>query len=119
MRKCLATVSFLGLMIAVLLGGFGFVNVSFAQQEQFVPVGPPVMMTTVQPAVPNATGAESAIESVDHTLDALRDHTLDALKDPSAVGREILRRGIDGINSLGSNCGCLPPDTNAAVSEDF
>jgi hypothetical protein len=108
MKKCLATVS---LMIAVLLGGFGFVNVSLAQQWQFVPVGPPILMTDAQRAVPNAPGVQFAIESVDNTLDAV--------KEPSAVGRDILRRGIDGINFLGSNCGCLPPDTNAAVSKDF
>src|SRR5262249_11587089 len=108
-KKCLATVSVCGLMIAVLLGGFGSVNVSLAQESQFVPVGPP--MTYLQGAVPNAPGVESAIESVDDTLDAVK--TL------SAVGRDILRRGIDGITFLGSSCGCLPPDTNAAVSKDF
>ena len=32
MRRCLATVSICGLMITVLLGGFGFVNVSLAQE---------------------------------------------------------------------------------------
>jgi hypothetical protein len=103
-------------MIAVLLGGFGFVNVSLAQQWQFVPVGPPMPVTNAQIAVPNAESAapnapDVAIESVDLTLDAIRR--------PPAVNHEILRRGIDGINFLGSNCGCLPPDTNAAVSNDF
>src|SRR5262245_25631843 len=109
MKTCLATVSVCGLMIAVLLGGFGFVNVSLAQEWQFVPVGPP--STDLQTAVPNAPSVEFAIKSVDHTLDAV--------KEPSAVGSDLLRRGIDGINFLGSNCGCLPPDTNAAVSKDF
>src|SRR5262249_5326848 len=99
MKTCLATVSVCGLMIAVLLGGFGFVNVSLAQEWQFVPVGPP--STDLQTAVPNAPSVEFAIKSVDHTLDAV--------KEPSAVGSDLLRRGIDGINFLGSNCGCLRP----------
>lgn len=28
-------------------------------------------------------------------------------------------QNIDGINFLGSNCGCLPPDSNAAVGSNF
>src|SRR5262245_31590732 len=58
MKKCLATVSVCGLMIAALLGGFGFVNVSLAQEWQFVPVGPPILMKDVQVAVPNAESAD-------------------------------------------------------------
>src|SRR5215831_10396049 len=116
LKRCLATVSVCGLMIAALLGGFGFVNVSLAQQLQFVPVGPPILMKDVQLVVPNAESADPnapgvAIESVDLTLDAV--------SQPPAVNHDILRRGIDGINFLGSTCGCLPPDTNAAVSNDF
>jgi len=116
MKRCIATVSVWGLMIAVLLGGFGFVNVSLSQQWQFVPVGPPMPVTNLQLAVPNPESAvpnapDVAIEPVDLTLDAVRQ--------PPAVNHEILRRGIDGINFLGSTCGCLPPDTNAAVSNDF
>ena len=30
-----------------------------------------------------------------------------------------LGQGYDGIDFLGSNCGCLPPDTNAAVGNNF
>ena len=30
-----------------------------------------------------------------------------------------LGQSYDGIDSLGSNCGCLPPDTNAAVGNNF
>jgi hypothetical protein len=105
MKKCLPSVSVCGLMIALLLGSFGFVNVSFAQQWQFVPVGPPMLPTNAQPAVSNAPTPSITPGN--------------PVKDPSAVRGEILRGGIDGIDFLGSNCGCLPPDTNAAVSNDF
>src|SRR5215475_6634196 len=76
MKKCLETVSVCGLVIALLLGGFGFVNVSLAQEWQFVPVGPPVPITNAQLAVPNAESAvpnapDVAFESVNLTLDAV------------------------------------------------
>src|SRR5262249_20097242 len=107
MKKCLGTVSVCGLMIAVLLGAFRSVNMSLAQQWQFVRVGPPMVVTDAQLAVPNAESAvpnatDVAFESVNLNLDAVRQ--------PPAVNYEILRRGIDGITFLGSNCGCLPPD---------
>src|SRR5262245_32591366 len=116
LKGCLATVSVCGLMIAALLGGFGSVNVSLAQQWQFVPVGPPMLMKDVQVAVPNA---ESAVPNAPDVAFESVNLTLDAVSQPPAVNHDILRRGIDGINFLGSNCGCLPPDTNAAVSNDF
>src|SRR5215813_1078153 len=116
MKRCLATVSVCGLVIAALLGGFGFVNVSLAQQWQFVPVGPPIPLTDAQMAVPNA---ESAVPNAPDVAFESVNLTLDAVIQPPAVNHEILRRGIDGVNFLGSNCGCLPPDTNAAVSNDF
>ena len=34
-------------------------------------------------------------------------------------GETIIRRSYDGIDFLGSNCHCLPPDTNAAVGNGF
>jgi hypothetical protein len=38
----------------------------------------------------------------------------------STSGAEtIIRQSYDGIDFLGSNCHCLPPDTNAAVGNDF
>src|SRR5262245_56440110 len=75
-KRCFATVSVCGLMIAALLGGFGFVNVSLAQEWQFVPVGPPILLTDAQMAVPNAESAvpnapDVAFESVNLTLDAV------------------------------------------------
>ena len=37
---------------------------------------------------------------------------------PSSGARQIISQSFDGISFLGSNCGCLPPDTNAAVGND-
>ena len=41
-----------------------------------------------------------------------------AVKGTSMAGT-IIRHSYDGIDFLGSNCGCLPPDTNAAVGNNF
>ena len=38
---------------------------------------------------------------------------------PPGDGKQIIRQSFDGISFLGSNCGCLPPDTNAAVANDL
>ena len=37
---------------------------------------------------------------------------------PSGDGTQI-HQSFDGISFLGSNCSCLPPDSNAAVGNDF
>jgi hypothetical protein len=38
---------------------------------------------------------------------------------PLSEARQIISQSFDGISFLGSNCGCLPPDTNAAVGNGF
>jgi hypothetical protein len=38
---------------------------------------------------------------------------------PLSEARQIIGQSFDGISFLGSNCGCLPPDTNAAVGNGF
>jgi hypothetical protein len=38
---------------------------------------------------------------------------------PPHQGRQIINQSFDGVDFLGSNCGCLPPDTNAAVGNKF
>jgi hypothetical protein len=38
---------------------------------------------------------------------------------PLGDGTQIIRQSFDGVSFLGSNCGCLPPDTNAAVGNGF
>lgn len=38
---------------------------------------------------------------------------------PPHQGRRIIDQSFDGVDYLGSNCGCLPPDTNAAVGNKF
>jgi hypothetical protein len=97
----LTVMSFTAIAIAWLCG-LAFTSTSSAQQPedwQFIPVGPPISM-------------------LDDPQRAAPQPFFGATKKPSAVGREILRRGIEGIDFLGAE-GFLPPDTNAAVGNDF
>ena len=40
-------------------------------------------------------------------------------KPPHQGTRRIIDQSYDGVDFLGSNCGCLPPDTNAAVGNGY
>jgi len=91
-RNCMA-VALLSLLCGLALAS---TTVS-AQQDpgddwQFVPVGPP---------------------------DSVPQPFVGSIKGPSSAGRNILRPGFEGIDFIGSNCSCLPPDTNAAVGNNF
>jgi hypothetical protein len=92
-------------MAVALLCGLAFTSTTASAQQrqpddwQFVPVGPPV------PYLDSPRAVQKSF--------------LGPIKRPSTAGREILRRGLEGIDFIGSNCGCLPPDTNAAVGNDF
>ena len=72
----------------------------FAQSPDFVPVGPPVPVGPQQYSLPYA-----AVPLV-------------SPQGPKNGGVQ-LGQSYDGIDFLGSNCGCLPPDTNAAVGNEF
>jgi hypothetical protein len=41
------------------------------------------------------------------------------MKLPSTSGRQILRQSFEGIDFIGASCDFIPPDTNAAVGNDF
>src|SRR5215471_18741073 len=68
---------------------------------QYVPVGPPVPANVGNLSSP----APSAI--------------LPLLPAPAQDPGVQLGRGYEGVSFLASNCGCLPPDTNAAVGNNF
>jgi len=69
---------------------------------QYVPVGPPVPVNVGTLSNP----APSAI--------------LPPLAPAPAQAPPVqLGRGYEGVTFLASNCGCLPPDTNAAVGNNF
>jgi len=68
-----------------------------------------------QPTPPQPTAPESA----QNHLQAVQQPVFGVIKRPSAAGRQILRQSFEGIDYIGSNCGCLPPDTNAAVGNNF
>jgi hypothetical protein len=89
----------LSVMAGALLCGLAFTPTTVSAQQELVPVGPPM-------------------SSLDNPR-AVQKPLLGAIKRPSTEGREILRRSLEGIDFIGSNCGCLPPDTNAAVGNDF
>jgi hypothetical protein len=95
-------------MAVALLCGMAFTSTTVSAQQvgqdpadawEFVPVGPPV----------SNLDSPSAIQAP----------FFGPIKRPSEEGRVILRRSLEGIDFIGSNCGCLPPDTNAAVGNDF
>src|SRR5579859_2858642 len=86
----------LRLLALGLLCGLAFASTTLFAQH--VKIGPPVGVGSHAPSVP--TGA------------------LPAPKAPSGGGVTI-GQNYDGIDFLGSNCGCLPPDTNAAVGGNF
>src|ERR1700730_6315381 len=86
-------------MAGALLCGLAFTPTTVSAQQELVPVGPPMSY------LDNPRAVQKPL--------------LGAIKSPSIEGREILRRSLEGIDFIGSNCGCLPPDTNAAVGNDF
>jgi hypothetical protein len=92
-------------MAVAFLCGLAFTSTTVSAQQppdddwQFVPVGPPV-------------------SNLDYPS-AVQQPFFGPIKRPSAAGHGILRRSLEGIDFLGSNCGCLPPDTNAAVGNNF
>ena len=68
------------------------------QTSSRVPVGPPPSALSKNPTLP-----------------------VGALPLPQTLGTPLLSTGqnFDGIDFLGSNCSCLPPDTNAAAGNGF
>jgi hypothetical protein len=92
------------LMAIALAWGLTFTSTNlFAQQDASarVPVGPPVPSWSQPFAVPNGP------------LPSVRPQV------PNPRRAVVVGQSYDGIDFLGSNCGCLPPDTNAAVGGNF
>lgn len=92
------------LLPMVLAFGLTFASTNlFAQQgaSARVPVSPPVPIWSQPFAVPNGP------------LPPVRPQVSN-LRSPVVVGQS-----YDGIDLFGSNCNCLPPDTNAAVGGNF
>lgn len=91
------------LLAIALVFGLSFTSANlFAQQGAAagrVPVGHPVPFWSHPPAFPNGP--------------------LPNIKQPLKSGGVTVVQSFDGIDFLGSNCGCLPPDTNAAVGNGY
>ena len=72
----------------------------FAQSTGRVPIGPPVAASTQHLTLPSGPLPPALPQA------------------PKGGGLQI-GQSYDGVDFLGSNCGCLPPDTNAAVGDNF
>ena len=87
------------LVMIVLLCGLTFTSMNLFAQAR-VPVGPPMPAWSQYASFPQGPVPNVNIQA------------------PKSRGVHILQN-YDGIDFLGSNCGCLPPDTNAAVGNNF
>ena len=92
------------LLALALVFGLAFTSANlFAQQGApagRVPVGHPVPFWSQPPAFPNGPLPNIPLA-------------------PKPSGGVTIVQTFDGIDFLGSNCGCLPPDTNAAVGNGY
>jgi hypothetical protein len=88
----------LRLLALGLLCGLAFASTTLFAQH--VKIGPPVGVGSQAPAVPNGPLPDGGTKA------------------PTGGGVTI-GQSYDGIDFNGSNCGCLPPDTNAAVGGNF
>ena len=86
---------------AALACGLGFTSTALLAQDV-----PPT------PAAPVLAQPEDFVRSFANTP------IMDPVADPSKP-KTIIRQSYDGVDFLGSHCGCLPPDTNAAVGNGF
>jgi len=81
--------------------------------QSMVPVGPPVPVGNQQPSVPlGPLGPARNQPLVPGLVPQLSPNA-------SRNGGVQLGQSYDGVDFLGSNCFCLPPDTNAAVGNNF
>ena len=98
------TVRLQNLLTIALLCGLTFIATSlFAQQgtpTAHLPIGPPAPVGNQSLSLPNGP------------------LPLASPQVPTGAGVPI-GQSYDGIDFLGSNCGCLPPDTNAAVGGNY
>ena len=92
-----------GLMVAALACGLIFTCTNlFAQAPVRVPVSPPASSASHTPSFP--TGAAPLFNRA---------------AGKGNGGGLLVGQSYDGIDFLGSNCFCLPPDTNAAVGNNY
>ncbi|MBV8842776.1 MAG: hypothetical protein JO307_08195 [Bryobacterales bacterium] len=91
-RRFLGSLLSGGLFVGICLSG------TVTLLAQYVPVGPP-----------------TPVESISNSSST---NTLPPLP-PAADPPGQLGQGYDGIDFLHSSCGCLPPDSNAAVGDNF
>jgi hypothetical protein len=74
-------------------------------------------VTSLTPAVPTLVQPKDYLRNFQRPFAGAMP-MMGALKG-APMARTIIRQSYDGVDFLGSNCGCLPPDSNAAVGNDF
>lgn len=67
-----------------------------------------------------AAGPQPTVhEPIPNRPPAMQRPVFGAIQQSFTARSKILRQSYEGIDSTGSSCFCLPPDTNAAVGKDF
>lgn len=98
-----------------ILSSFGLASVMAAGSAMALPGGAPqavgVSLTPTAVVAPLGACAQSIQGPL---VSAISGAGVESMESSSAVDQS-----YDGIDFLGSSCGCLPPDTNAAVGNDF
>src|ERR1700758_4053747 len=100
-RRPAAVVFAVALMAGLLLSSAMLTTKLFAQSPGLVPVGPPGSVSDHPQAAP------------------ARDASFVLPKAVHKNGGFPVGQSYDGIDFIGSNCFCLPPDTNAAVGNNY
>lgn len=101
MKASKKTLRIQNLIVIALVCGLTFTSTSlFAQSTARVPIGPPTSALSHSPLVPRGP-LPQVLPQV-----------------PQGGGVQI-GQSYDGIDFNGSNCFCLPPDTNAAVGDNY
>ena len=91
-------IAVVGMTLLVL--GLAFSPTNLFAQPALVPVGPPAAVPNHPVSLPNGSVPQLSPKAPQN-------------------GGVTIGQSYDGIDFLGSNCGCLPPDTNAAVGNNF
>ena len=88
-----------GLVLGICLSSTVTLSAQYVPVAGYAPIGPPAAVPATLPPTNVPPGSLPQA--------------------PLPFANLSLGKGYQGIDFLGSSCGCLPPDTNAAVSNDF
>ncbi|WP_437747496.1 hypothetical protein WMF39_22320 [Sorangium sp. So ce1504] len=98
-----------------ILSSAGLASVMAAGSAMALPVGAPLPVPVDLTPTPVGGSLGACVQNAQGPLFSA---VGDAMSEPTALA-QIVGQSYDGIGFLGSSCGCLPPDTNAAVGNNF